>query len=153
MAAVDVGGNPTNNNNTNKRKRAGDQDVGRNAKLQNTNGEHDAYSALLQGLDPTGAEDDSTRTAQAALAAPMNQSAYPEHPTFVDGAAALSSAFDEGSPSALPNLGSAQALIDARGNQSNKPAVGTAEWHQQRKDNHKEGKIQLAPQPPTRMLT
>ncbi|KAI1611941.1 hypothetical protein EDD36DRAFT_270153 [Exophiala viscosa] len=135
MATMDVNVNPTNNNN--KRKRGPDQDAGRNAKIQNTNGEQDAYSALLQGLDPTGAEDDSTRTAQAALAAPMNQSAYPEPPAF-DGAAALSSAFDESDSSALPNLGSAQALIDARGNQGNKPAVGTQEWHQQRKDNHKE---------------
>ncbi|KIV77030.1 hypothetical protein PV11_08868 [Exophiala sideris] len=86
---MDVNVNPANNNN--KRKRGADQDAGRNAKVHNTNGEQDAYSALLQGLDPTVTEDDSTRTAQAALAAPMNQSAYPEPPAF-DGAAALSSA-------------------------------------------------------------
>lgn len=30
-----------------------------------------------------------------------------------------------------------QALLEARGG-AQKPAVGTAEWHQQRKDNHKE---------------
>ncbi|KAK5367221.1 basic helix-loop-helix protein [Exophiala xenobiotica] len=145
-------------NSNNKRKRGpGDQGGGRESKAQNTNGDHQDYAALLQGLEGVTGTDDSTRTAQAALAAPMNQSAYPEPPSF-DGAAALSSAFDENSPPAMSGMGNnmganmdnmgnnmgnnmggmAQSPMDARGNQNNKPAVGSAEWHQNRKDNHKE---------------
>lgn len=136
-----------NANANNKRKRGlGDQDGGRSAKAQNTNGDHEAsYAALLQGIDgPNISEtDDSTRTAQAALAAPMGQSTYPEPGSF-DATAPLPSGFDDGSPSA--NFASGpQALMDARAsvgsaNNAGKPPVGTAEWHQQRKDNHKEGK-------------
>lgn len=130
-------------NTGNKRKRGpGDQDVGRNAKAQNTNGEHDHtnYSLLLQGDSILA--DDSTRTAQAALAAPMSQSAYPE-PNAFEGATGLPTTFDDNNASAIPGMGSAQALMEARGANTNaavKPAVGTAEWHQHRKDNHKEGK-------------
>lgn len=136
-----------NANANNKRKRGlGDQDGGRNIKAQNTNGDHEAsYAALLQGIDaPSIAEaDDSTRTAQAALAAPMDQSTYPEPGSF-DATAALRAGFDDGGPSA--NFASGpQALIDARASvgsahNANKAPVGTAEWHQQRKDNHKIGK-------------
>ncbi|KAK6365633.1 hypothetical protein, variant [Exophiala oligosperma] len=135
----------------NKRKRVpGDQGIGREAKAQNTNGDHQDYAALLQGLDAVSGADDSTRTAQAALAAPMNPSAYPE-PTPFDGAAALSSAFDENSPPAVPNMGNNMNSMGnnmgglpqnnshgGRESTSAKPAVGSAEWHQQRKDNHKE---------------
>ncbi|KIW20674.1 hypothetical protein PV08_01251 [Exophiala spinifera] len=134
----------------NKRKRLpGDQGLGRDAKAQNTNGDHQDYAALLQGLDAVSGADDSTRTAQAALAAPMNSSAYPEPPSF-EGAAALSSAFDENSPPAMPTMGNMNNMGNnigglphnnihgGRGSQSEKPAVGSAEWHQQRKDNHKE---------------
>jgi len=135
---------PQTTNASNKRKRGlGDQDAGRNAKAQNTNGDHEPnYAALLQGslqgMDGLTGADDSTRTAQAALATPLGQSAYPE-PTSFDGAAGMTNAFDENSPSAMTGMGSAQALLEARGgNNSNKPAVGTQEWHQQRKDNHKE---------------
>ena len=134
-------------NATNKRKRGlGDQDGGRNVKAQNTNGDsEESYAALLQGIQASNIPeaDDSTRTAQAALAAPMTQSAYPEPGAFGD-TSALSGGFDDGSPSA--NFGSGpQALLDARasiggGNNQGKPPVGTAEWHQQRKDNHKEGR-------------
>ncbi|KAK7894451.1 basic helix-loop-helix protein [Exophiala xenobiotica] len=91
-------------NSNNKRKRGpGDQGGGRESKAQNTNGDHQDYAALLQGLEGVTGTDDSTRTAQAALAAPMNQSAYPEPPSF-DGAAALSSAFDENSPPAMSGM-------------------------------------------------
>lgn len=127
----------------NKRKRGpADQGLGRDAKAQNTNGDHEAsYAALLQGIDASNIPeaDDSTRTAQAAL----NQSAYPE-PNF-DASAGLSTGFDDGS--APPNFSSGpQALIEARatvgqGNNQKNSNVGTAEWHQQRKDNHKEGEV------------
>jgi len=146
--ATQVAQAPSQNaNSSNKRKRGtSDQDAGRNAKAQNTNGDHEAsYAALLQGIDGAIAEaDDSTRTAQAALAAPMGQSTYPEPGSF-DPTAALPAGFDDGSPSA--NFASGpQALMDARAsvgsaNNANKPPVGTAEWHQQRKDNHKEGEL------------
>jgi len=129
----------------NKRKRGpGDQDVGRNAKAQNTNGDHDAnYAALLQGIDASmSGPDDSTRTAQAALAAPLGQSAYPE-PTSFEGPPGLPPGFEDNTASGPGSIGpSAQALYDARqgqGQATNKPAVGTNEWHQLRKDNHKEG--------------
>jgi bHLH factor len=127
--------------NNNKRKRGpGDQDAGRQVKAANTNGEHEAYTALLQGLDGLAGADDSTRTAQAALAAPMNQSNYPEPGTF-DTSGGLPSGFEDNSDSNLPGIPAAQALLEARGGSQsgNKPNVGSAEWHQQRKDNHKEG--------------
>ncbi|EXJ83736.1 hypothetical protein A1O1_07362 [Capronia coronata CBS 617.96] len=144
-------GNPGMNNNNKRKRGPGDQDVGRNAKAPNTNGDHDPdnYVALLQGIDDIGGSDDSTRTAQAALAAPMEQSSYPEpHP--YDGATGMPTGFEDANQGSLagmptgqgmqPTQGMAsaqQALLDARGG-AQKPAVGTAEWHQQRKDNHKE---------------
>ena len=129
-------------NTSNKRKRGlGDQEGGP-AKVQNTisNGDHDNYGLLLQGDGIL--TDDNTRTAQAALAAPgMNPSAYPE-PGNNQGDAGMAFAFDDGSPT-LGSMGTAQGLAGAGGNgnnnQGNKPAVGSAEWHQLRKDNHKEG--------------
>ncbi|KIW97383.1 uncharacterized protein Z519_02775 [Cladophialophora bantiana CBS 173.52] len=132
-------------NTTNKRKRGvGDQDVGREAKMPNTNGEHDAttFGLLLQSEGML--VDDNARTAQAALAAPgVNPSSYPEptHPN--DGGAGLPFTFDDASPTVPAHpMSSAQALADARGgnttNNGPKPAVGSAEWHQLRKDNHKE---------------
>lgn len=144
--ATQVSQLPTQNANANnKRKRAiGDQEAGRNVKTQSTNGDHEpSYAALLQGIEGASMPeaDDSTRTAQAALATPLGQSTYPEPGSF-DATAALPTGFDEGSPST--NFASGpQALIDARSaNNANKPPVGTQEWHQQRKDNHKEGNIQ-----------
>lgn len=147
--------NPGVNNNNNKRKRgSADQDAGRNAKAPNTNGDHDPdnYVALLQGIDDMAVPDDSTRTAQAALAAPMEQSAYPE-PNQYEGPPGMPTGFEDTNQSPIPGMptgqgiqpapgmGSAQqALLDARGG-AQKPAVGTAEWHQQRKDNHKEGEL------------
>ena len=126
-------------NTSNKRKRGfGDQEGGP-AKVQNTisNGDHDPnnYGLLLQGdgILP----DDNTRTAQAALAAPgMNPSAYPE-PGNNQGDASMAFAFDDGSPT-LGGM-SAAAGGNANNNQGTKPAVGSSEWHQVRKDNHKEG--------------
>lgn len=128
----------TGNPNLNKRKRGtADQDVGRNVKPQSTNGEHETYAALLQGLEGLPGADDSTRTAQAALAAPMNQSAYPEPNSFDGGA--MNATFDGNSPTGLSGMGTAQAVLEARGGNQNKLPVGSTEWHQQRKDNHKEG--------------
>ncbi|KIX96778.1 uncharacterized protein Z520_07498 [Fonsecaea multimorphosa CBS 102226] len=131
----------TTGNTTNKRKRGlADGDVGRDAKMPNTNGEHDAttFGLLLQSDGMLA--DDNARTAQAALAAPgMNPSTYPE-PNPNDGGAGLPFTFDDGSPNAH-GMSTAQALVDARGGTNNntaKPAVGSAEWHQLRKDNHKE---------------
>ena len=138
---------------TNKRKRgAADQDGARESKMQNTNtnGDHDTtnYGLLLQGDGILA--DDNTRTAQAALAAPgMNPSAYPE-PNPNQGDTGLSFNFDENSPT-MAGMTTAQGLVDARGNPNsdnneqggNKPAVGSQEWHKLRKDNHKEGMLQL----------
>ncbi|OAP61306.1 hypothetical protein AYL99_03507 [Fonsecaea erecta] len=129
-------------NANNKRKRGlADQDVGRDTKVPITNGEHDNtnYGLLLQGDGILA--DDNARTAQAALAAPgMNPSPYPE-PNPDDTGAGLPFTFADGSPS-VHGISSAQALADARGgtntNTPSKPAVGSAEWHQLRKDNHKE---------------
>ncbi|RVX71120.1 hypothetical protein B0A52_03486 [Exophiala mesophila] len=129
----------------NKRKRgAADQGAGREAKAPNTNGgaTEASYAALLQGIEASGIPeaDDSTRTAQAAL----NQSAYPE-PGFED-ATGLPAGFDD-TGATQDFQASTQALSDARtsaqGNVAGagaggKANVGTAEWHQQRKDNHKE---------------
>jgi len=139
---------PTTANTNNKRKRGpGDQGAGRELKTPNTNGDHETnYVALLQGgLDGMAGADDSTRTAQAALAAPMGPPSYPE-PNAFDGASGLASGFDDSNLSVTMGTSTAQALNDARASQGqggNKPAVGTAEWHQQRKDNHKEGKMIL----------
>ncbi|KIW27462.1 uncharacterized protein PV07_07196 [Cladophialophora immunda] len=132
----------TTGNTTNKRKRAvGDQEIGRESKVPNTNGEHDATSFSLLLQSDTILADDNARTAQAALAAPgMNPPTYPE-PNPNDSSAGLPFTFDGGSPP-VHGMSSAQALVDARGgaNASNpgKPTVGSAEWHQLRKDNHKE---------------
>jgi len=132
-------------NNNNKRKR-GPDDIGRNTKMQATNGDttHDAtnYAALLQGIDASAmsaAHDDNTRTAQAALATPMNQSTYPEPASF-EGTPTMPTGFDTSLQAGQPsNMGPGdQSLYDSRQG-GNKPAVGTSEWHQLRKDNHKEG--------------
>ncbi|KIW70865.1 hypothetical protein, variant [Phialophora macrospora] len=136
---------------SNKRKRTvADQD-GRDPRMQitNTNGEHDHnnYGLLLQGDGIL--TDENTRTAQAALAAPgMNPSTYPE-PGHNQGDAGLPFTFDDGSPVGVMRPSQAQALVGAAANtntnannnnneQANKPAVGSSEWHQLRKDNHKE---------------
>lgn len=143
--ATQPGTSPTGPVNNKRKRGPGDQGAGREAKAQNinTNGDHDTtnYGLLLQG--DAMLADDSTRTAQAALAAPMNPSTYPEPSTF-EGTPGMQATFDDNSPSAITGMGSAQALMEARGGNNNgppKPAVGTAEWHQQRKDNHKEGEI------------
>jgi hypothetical protein len=143
-------------NTSNKRKRTvADQD-GRDPRMQisNTNGEHDHnnYGLLLQGDGILS--DENTRTAQAALAAPgMNPSTYPE-PGHNQDQTGLPFTFDDGSPVGVMRPSQAQALVGATANanannnntneQANKPAVGSSEWHQLRKDNHKEGKLYIS---------
>lgn len=121
---------------TNKRKR-GNEDLGRNVKAANANAEQDAtYAALLQGIENvTG--DDSTRTAQAALAGAMNNTGYPE-PGF-DSASGMNAGFGDSSPQNVGDV-SGQAGYTTPGQTPNKPSVGSAQWHQQRKENHKEGR-------------
>ena len=132
---------------------------GSRRKSQNTNGDpgndnDDELSLqLLQGIGQEAlreGDEANTRTAQAALNAPMPQNTYPPPENSFDSAAGMAhglSSFDDGPNSpptgfnAIPPT--AQALMDARQASStnhNKPAVGSQQWHQQRKDNHKEGK-------------
>lgn len=146
---------------TNKRKRESiDHDHGgRPLKSpNNTNGDtgnltndEELNLQLLQGIQE---HDENTRTAQAALASatPSHQSTYPPPEHSFDSGTGLPhglSSFDDSSNS--PPTGgfsaitpTAQALMAAREATTpinhNKPAVGTPQWHQQRKDNHKEGK-------------
>lgn len=94
----------------------------------------------MLGIDQHGmsAPDDSTRTAQAALATPMQSSSYPE-PSSYQGTPGMPQGYDD-----TPGSAAAQALYDAAGQRSGsgpKPQVGSEEWHQQRKDNHKEGEL------------
>lgn len=105
--------------------------------LQDTSGEPN-YAAMLQGLqDPMHGHDSNAQTAQAALATSLPSSHYPDS---FDTASQLA-AFDDGTANsaAMANSPAAQALYDAR-MATQKPAVGSTAWHQQRKDNHKEGK-------------
>jgi hypothetical protein len=146
--------------NTNKRKReSNDVMDGSRRKSQNTNGDtgndnDDELSLqLLQGIGQEAlreGDDANTRTAQAALNAPMPQNTYPPPENSFDGATGMPhglSSFDDGSNSPPTGFNAitptAQALMDARQattTNHNKPAVGSQQWHQQRKDNHKEGK-------------
>ena len=141
-------------------------DSGRSLKPHHTNGDlgdnsnddDNATFQMLQGLQHATAlqsqEDENARTAQAALAAPMQQQTYPppEH-SFDSSSNALHAltSFDDdpnSSPTGFSAISpSSQALMAARDattamghNGHVKPAVGSPQWHQLRKDNHKEGK-------------
>lgn len=132
---------------TNKRKREDSEqdDVSRS---QNTSGDSSSDNIsqqLLQAMHANGVqEDDSARTAQAALASSMPGSTYPPPDTPFDHSAHSLPAFGD-DPSTTSLIGStAHALYVARGatnhaNNAGKPPVGTDAWHQLRKDNHKEG--------------
>jgi len=130
---------------------------GSRRKSQNTNGDtgndnDDELSLqLLQGIGQEAlreGDDANTRTAQAALNAPMPQNTYPPPENSFDSATGMPhglSSYDDGSNSSPTAFNSitptAQALMDARQANTtnhNKPAVGSQQWHQQRKDNHKE---------------
>lgn len=134
--------------NSNKRKRGvGDHDNGRSVKSQNTSVQDNSsgepnYAALLQGMQSEmPGHDSNAQTAQAALASSMPHSSYPDS---FDTSSQLASYDDATSNGAgMSNSPTAQALYDAR-MQTQKPAVGSTAWHQQRKDNHKEGKIHLS---------
>ena len=133
--------------NTNKRKRGlGDQD-GAPAKMQNTNtnGDVDSTNYALMLQSDGILSDENTRnaqTAQAALAAPGMNTGYPDPAAHGD--TGLFSGFEDGSPTmasmSAAAAGAAGNANNNNNNQAGKPNVGSAEWHQLRKDNHKEGK-------------
>lgn len=150
---------PPSNNNKRKREGSDTLDGSRSRKSQNTNGDvgddndDELQLHLLQGLSQEALqeEDDAhARTNHAALNASMHQNTYPPPDNSYDGATGLThglSSFDDSSNSPPTGFNAitptAQALMVARGETTtnhNKPAVGTQQWHQQRKDNHKEGK-------------
>ena len=142
---------PTNN----KRKRGpGDQD-GRISKTAtttaNTNGDTTSDQTfanvhMLQGIEQhsLAGGDEQKLTAQAALATPMQQSGYPEPPATYESTPGMVDSFvADGTPNG-PHLGAADLYGEEHGNKSGqKPSVGTAEWHDQRKANHKEGKYHV----------
>ena len=112
---------------------------------------------IFQHVGQNGISDDnaSALTAKAALAAHNPQQKYPPppEPSFDSGALGQGtlghglpfSAEDIGQNTIDPNHGpnsTAAAVYAAREAQSNlnqKPSVGSVEWHQIRKNNHKEG--------------
>ena len=121
---------------SNKRKR-GTEELGRNVKVTNSMSDQDTnYAALLQGID-SAAGDDSTRTAQAALAGAMDNVGYPE-PSF-DGSG-MNAGFGD---NAAQNF--SDPSYETPGQTPQKAVVGTPQWHQQRKENHKEGRSQAVP--------
>lgn len=128
-----------------KRKRpSNDQDAGRYVKQQTMNGNSIQANVdftpdvqqMLQGIDQhtMSSADDNTRTAQAALATPLQASTYPE-PSSYQGTPGMQQGYEDAQQSSA-----AAQFIEAHGQGSgSKPQVGSTEWHQQRKDNHKEG--------------
>ena len=112
-----------------KRKRM-NEDMGRHVKTAPTH--DDTFSAaLLQGID---ANDDNTRTAQAALAGTMDNGGYPDN--GFDTGNGLNAAFGDTSNNAGDTSGQG---YDTPGQTPAKAQVGTPQWHTQRKENHKEG--------------
>jgi hypothetical protein len=148
------------NNNKRKRDNSDLLDGPRPRKSQITNGDtgnendEELQLHLLQGLSQEALqeEDDANaRSTHAALTAAMQQNTYPppensfEHVTGMPHALP---AFDDSSNSPPTGFNAitptAQALMAAREanpTNHNKPVVGTQQWHQQRKDNHKEGEV------------
>ena len=128
------------NNTTNKRKR-GNEEMGRNVRSNNVSSEENDYNSLLQGLTDS-AQDDNTRTAQAALAGAMDQGGYPEPGTYdakFDPNAPMNAGFGDVSSQGMggpPN----PSMYSTPSQTPSKPAVGSADWHKTRKDMHKEGK-------------
>lgn len=108
---------------------------------------------LLQAVgNQNGVSDDNAMTAKAALAAHQPESKYPPpEPSFDNNGLGNNLSFgqDVGQVSMGPVQGhtsTAAAVYAAREAQaqaaqqiSPKPTVGSAEWHQVRKNNHKEG--------------
>ena len=96
------------------------------------------YLSLLQGIGDASQHNDPSRTAQAAL---QQQPTYPE-PSAFDSIVRTDNP-QQDLVDALRNLAGntaiGQTIFNSRGPHTPKPSVGTKEWHQLRKDNHKEG--------------
>ena len=152
---------PPSNNNKRKRESSDVLDGSRSRKSQNTNGDvgdendEELHLQLLQGIGQEALQeqdDSNARTAQAALSTGMPQNTYPPPENSFDNATGMPqglSSFDDSSNSPPTGFSaitpSQQALMAAREattTNHNKPAVGTQQWHQQRKDNHKEGETE-----------
>lgn len=96
-----------------------------------------------------GISDDSALTAKAALAAHTPQNKYPPPPDAPFDANNLTHGLTFGDDMSQDIGGShghnstAEAVYAAREAQSlnSKPSVGSPEWHQVRKNNHKEGEL------------
>ncbi|PWY75185.1 HLH DNA binding protein [Aspergillus heteromorphus CBS 117.55] len=106
---------------------------------------------ILQHVGPqNGISDDNALTAKAALAAHTPQNKYPPPPENAFDSNLghnLNFGDDMGGPitSAHGHNSTAAAVYAAREAQSmnQKPSVGSPEWHQIRKNNHKEGEFVL----------
>lgn len=149
---------PPSNNNKRKRESNDVLDGSRGRKSQNLNGDgrdendEELQLHLLQDLSQEALreeDDTNARTNHAALGTSLPQNTYPPPENSFDSATGMPhglSSFDDNANSSPTGFSSitptAQALMAARGETAtnhNKPAVGTQQWHQQRKDNHKEG--------------
>ncbi|KAJ5573881.1 uncharacterized protein N7459_008308 [Penicillium hispanicum] len=118
--------------------------------LPNTGSELNIDQQILQHVGPqNGLSDDNalTANAKAALAAHTPQHKYPPPPDAAFDAGNLTQGLSFGDEMGQPPMGSAHshnstaaAVYAAREAQSmnQKPTVGSPEWHQIRKNNHKE---------------
>lgn len=119
--------------------------------LPNTGAELNIDQQILQHVGPqNGLSDDNalTANAKAALAAHAPQHKYPPPPDAGFDASNLTQGLSFGDEMNQPPMGgghnhnsTAAAVYAAREAQSmnQKPTVGSPEWHQIRKNNHKEG--------------
>ncbi|KAJ5280201.1 bHLH domain-containing protein [Penicillium angulare] len=116
--------------------------------LPNTGSELNIDQQILQHVGPqNGMSDDNALTAKAALAAHAPQHKYPPPPDAAFDANNLTSGLSFGDDMGQPPMGpshthnsTAAAVYAAREAQqmNQKPTVGSPEWHQIRKNNHKE---------------
>lgn len=119
--------------------------------LPNAASELNIDQQILQHVGPqNGISDDNALTAKAALAAHTPQNKYPPPPdTPFDNNLAHGLTFGDdmgqaiGSAHGHGHNSTAAAVYAAREAQSmnQKPSVGSPEWHQIRKNNHKEGTV------------
>lgn len=116
--------------------------------IHNTGSELNIDQQILQHVGPqNGMSDDNALTAKAALAAHTPQHKYPPPPDAApfDGSNLPQGlSFDEMNQTPLGGSHStAAAVYAAREAQriDQKPSVGSPEWHQIRKNNHKEGEF------------
>ena len=103
-----------------------------------------AHVQLLQNLANTESSpptEDNQRTAQAALSSTMQSGNYPNPEPSFDSAASEQYGMPYGDMSDLTasTQSQLQAAREVTTMNTNKPAVGSTEWHAQRKNNHKEG--------------